>query len=266
MSVVEEIREQQKKALQGMTRKEKLSYFWDYYKVHTLVAVVVVFLAVLFIYQYVTNKDYGFYAAVINADLTDLPQTNPWGSEFEDYAGIDTEKYQAYIDTSFALSDTDSTQYSLSSTEKLLAMLQTGMVDVIVADTETFETYAQNQYFMNLAEALPEDVYARYEDCLYYTDTATFDMGDDDTFYTQDELTDPDTYVINHRDPATMENPVAVGICLTAGNKLIDAGCYDYLSELGATYQGYPSEAVLGIPVTSEKLETVLAFLEFMEE
>ncbi|MBP3475803.1 MAG: hypothetical protein J6K48_05745 [Lachnospiraceae bacterium] len=266
MSVVEEIREQQKSALKEMDTRQKLSYFWDYYKIHTIVAIAVISLSALFIYQYVTNKDYGFYAAIINADITNIPEVNPWGSEFEEYAGIDTDHYQAYIDTSIALSDNDSTQYSMSSTEKLLAMLQTGIVDVIVSDTATFENYAQNEYFMNLKEALPEDVYAKYEDCLYYTDMATVDTGDDDTFYTQDELTDPDTYVINHRDPSTMENPVAVGICLPEDNKLIEAGCFDYLAELGTTYQGYPSEAVLGIPITSTKLDTVLKFLEFLEE
>ncbi len=266
MSVVEEIREQQKKALKEMNAKEKLSYFWDYYKMHTIVAVAAVCLITLFIYQYVTNKDYGFYAAIINADITYIPETNPWGTEFEAYAGIDTEEYEAYIDTSIALSDSDSSQYSLSNTEKLLAMLQTGIVDVIVADTATFENYAQNECFMNLEAALPADVYAKYEDCLYYTDLATVDTGDDDTFYTADELVDPDTYVINHHDPSAMENPVAVGICLPEGNKIIDTGCYDYLSDLDTTYQGYPSEAVLGIPVTSTKLDTVLKFLEFMEE
>lgn len=266
MSVVEEIREQQKKALKDMNTKEKLAYFWDYYKIHTFVVIAVIAFAATFIYQYATNRDYGFYAAVINADTTALTEVNPWGSEFEEYAGIDTEEYQAYIDTSIALSDNDSTQYSMSSTEKLLAMVQTGIVDVIVADTAVFENYAQYEYFMNLEEVLPAEVYEKYKDCLYYTDAATFDTGDDDTYYSQDELPDPDTYVINHRDPSTMEKPVAVGICLPESNKLMQTGCYDYLSSMGTTYQGYPSEAVLGIPVTSTKLDTVLKFLEFMEE
>ena len=41
-SVIEEIRDVQKKAFATMTVKEKLAYFWDYYKVHTIVAVIVV--------------------------------------------------------------------------------------------------------------------------------------------------------------------------------------------------------------------------------
>ena len=266
MSVVEEIREQQKKALSEMNTKEKLAYFWDYYKVHTIVVIAAVFLIVMFIYQYATNKDYGFYAAIINADTTKLSDIDPWSKEFEQYVGMDTDKYQAYIDTTFVLSDDSSDQYALANTEKLMAMVQTGTIDVMVTDTANFEKYAQNEYFMNLEEVLPADVYAKYKDYLYYTDGATIDAVDDDKFYMPDELPDPSTYTVNHRDPSTMKKPIPVGICLPEGNKIIDSGCFDYLAETGVTYQGYPSEAVFGIPVTSEKLDTVLKFLEFIEE
>ena len=147
-----------------------------------------------------------------------------------------------------------------------MAMVQTGAIDVMVTDTANFEKYAQNEYFMNLEEVLPADVYAKYKDYLYYTDVATIDAVDDDKFYMPDELPDPSTYTVNHRDPSTMKKPIPVGICLPEGNKIIDSGCFDYLAETGVTYQGYPSEAVFGIPVTSEKLDTVLKFLEFIEE
>lgn len=265
MSVVAEIREQQKRALKDMTPKEKLSYFWDYYKIHALVAIAVIALASVFIYQYVTNKDYGFYAAIINADITNLTDIR-WGEEFEQYADIDTDEYYACIDTSIALSDTDYSQYTMSNTEKLMAMLQIGVVDVIVADTGTFENYAQNDFFANLEVLLPQEVLTKYQDCLYYTDAADFDNGDDDTFYTEEELTDPATLVINHHDPSTMENPIPVGICLPEENKIMETGCYDYLNDMGTTYQGYPSEVILGIPVTSTKPDMVLKFLEFIEE
>ena len=263
-SIHEEIKEQQQKT-KDMSTKGKLSYFWYYYKVHTIVVVAVITIVGMFIHQFITNKDYAFYASIINADYSNLEE-NQWGPEFEEYADIDTEEYQAYIDTSIMLTDDDSSQYSMSNTEKMLAMLQTGIIDVIVADTETFENYAQYEYFVNLEEVLPEDVLAKYEDCLYYTDMATVDTGDDDTFYTESELENPADLVINHRDPSTMENPVPVGIILSKGNKIMDAGCYDYLAEAQTTYQGYPSEAILGIPVTSTKLDTVLKFLTFMEE
>lgn len=265
MSVAEEIREQQKKALSEMNAREKLAYFWDYYKVHTIVVIIAAFIIATFVYQYATNRDYGFYAAVINADTTRLSDIDSWNTEFEQYVDMDTDNYQAYIDTSFVLDDSYS-QYALANTEKLMAMVQTGTIDVIVTDTASFEKYAQNEFFMNLEEMLPADVYARYKDYLYYTDGATIDAANNDKLYMPDELPDPSTYTVNHRDPSTMKKPIPVGICLPEGNKIMDSGCFDYLAETGVTYQGYPSEAVFGIPVSSKKLDTVLKFLEFIEE
>ncbi len=75
MSVVEEIREQQKKSLSTMSFKEKLAYFWDYYKVHALAAVILIIVTVSIIHQFVTNKDYAFYATVLNAGTIEYEDT-----------------------------------------------------------------------------------------------------------------------------------------------------------------------------------------------
>lgn len=260
-SIHGEIKEQHQKT-KNMSTKGKLEYFWYYYKIHTFAAIAVIALVVSFVKQYRENKDYAFYAALINTDIMHI-EDNQWGDEFAEYAEIDTDKYRAYIDTSIVFSDNNSTQYSLTSTEKLLVMVQAGIVDVIVADTDTFENYAQNDFFADLENALPAATLEKYRDCLYYTDAATFDTGDDDMFQTMDDLEDPATLVIDHRDPSAMEQPVPVGICLSKGNKIIETGCYDYLSNV--TYQGYPSEVILGIPLTSKNLDTILKFLTFLE-
>lgn len=263
-SISGEIREQHQKT-KDMSLKGKLSYFWYYYKIHTLVVIAVAAFVIMFIHQYVTNKDYAFYAALINADIA-YSEDNKWGDDFAQYAGIDTQEYECYIDTSFMLAQNDTSQYSVSSTEKLLVMVQSGIIDVIVADTATFEGYAGNELFADLSTILPDNLLEKYKDCLYYTDAAAFDNGDDDTFYSLDELPDPDTFVINHRDPSSMEQPVPVGICLPQESKIMASGCYDYLSEGNVTYQGYPSEAVLGIPLSSTRIDTILQFLAFLDE
>lgn len=266
MSVVDEIREEQKKALSTMTFREKLSYFWYYYKIHTAVILAVLAFAILFIYQYVTNKDYGFYAAFVNAGLTyeNSELSTEWAEEFQEYAQIDPDEYQVYFDTSIALSQDMGSQYAISNQEKMLAMMQAGMVHAIVAETETFEKYAQNEYFYDLETLFSAEELAKYGAYFYYTDAATFVDGTDDTFYAEDEQTNPADLVIDHRDPASMEDPVAVGIILTEGNRLADAGYYDYLTDSEYDYQGYPADIVLGIPVTNKEPELAVRFLEFI--
>lgn len=250
-----------------MSAKEKIAYFWDYYKIHTLVAIVVIIAAASFIYQYVTNKDYGFYAALVNASITDgnLDLASTWAEEFQEYAAIDPDEYMVYIDTNIFLSDDIGSQYGVANQEKMLALMQIGTVNAIVADTKTFEEYAQLEYFYNLEKLLSEDEIEKYRPYFYYTDAATFEQDDDDTYYDITERPNPGALVIDHRDPATMEQPVAVGIILSEDNLLATAGYYAYLDDPEYDYQGYPSDAVLGIPITNEQPELVIRFLEFLK-
>lgn len=267
MSIAEEIREEQRKAFSTMSFKEKLAYFWYYYKVHVLVSVAVIAMASTFIYQYVTNKDYGFYATLVNAMITDQNHelAAEWMSRFQEYAGIDPEEYQVYIDTSVVLSQDMSSQYSISNEEKMFAMMQVGTINSIVAETESFEKYAQFEYFYNLESLLSAEEIEKYRPYFYYTDAATFDTGDDDTYYEESERKDPGALTIDHRNPSDMEQPIAVGIILTSDNKLAEAGYYAYLTSDEYDYQGYPAEAVLGIPVSCKQPELAIRFLEFLE-
>lgn len=267
MSVAEEIREEQKKALSAMSAKEKIAYFWDYYKVHTLVVIVVLTLAVTFIHQYVTNKDYGFYAALVNAGLTESNHelTEVWAEEFQEYAQIDPDEYVVYIDTSVSLAEDTGSQYAISNQEKMLALMQVGVINAIVADTETFEKYAKNEYFYDLKMLMTGEELEKYGPYLYYTDIATFTDANDDTYYDESERENPGDLVIDHRDPSAMEQPVAVGIILTENNMIADAGYYSYLANAEYDYQGYPSDAVLGIPLTNKEPELAIRFLEYIQ-
>lgn len=260
-SMYGEIREQQKKT-KDMSLKGKLSYFWDYYKIHTFVVLALIAMTALFIQQYRANKDYAFYAVLLNANSA-LIDSETMSNEFTEYAGIDTEEYRTYIDSSFTYSTTDFSQYSMASMEKLVVMIQAGEIDVIVADTAAFEPQAQNEHFLNLETVLPKEVLDKYKDCLYYTDAGTFGSMDDS--YYEDEQINPDTFTIDHHEPSSMQQPIPVGIFLPEGNKLMETGCYDYLAQNETTYQGYPSEAVLGIPATAKHIDNIVKFLEFTE-
>ena len=261
-SLYGEIKEQHQKT-KDMSLKGKLGYFWDYYRVHTAVVLVVLAFTVMFIRQYRANKDYAFYAVLINVDTTRI-QNDQWNDEFSEYADIDTKEYATAFDTSFIISRDNFSEYSMTSMEKLVVMISSGIIDVIVADTGTFESEAQNEYYVNLETVLPKELLDKYSDYLYYTDAATFEATAN-AIYSDTEQPSPDTFIINHHDPSSMEQPIPVGICLPAGNKLIETGCYDYLAESGAAYQGYPSEAVLGITANSAHIDTIIKFLEFLE-
>ncbi|MDE5716119.1 MAG: hypothetical protein K2I53_00615 [Lachnospiraceae bacterium] len=267
-SVIEEIREQQKKAFATMSPKEKLAYFWDYYKVHTIAAIAVIAFVIAFIGSYRSNKPIAFYAVLLNANAMEDNGANAaaWNEGFMEYAGIDPETYQVNIDTSITLSTDGGDQYEVANRQKMAAMMHAGDIHAIVADTETFEGYARLEYFYDLTETFTEEELAPYADLLYYTDGAAFDAETGDTLEEM-EAAQEAVYnqVIDHGDPSSMEKPVAVGIRIPqTGNRLGDSGYYDYIFESDYTFQGYPSEIVIGIPVSVEDTRMALQFLDYL--
>lgn len=264
-SVHDEIREQQQKTKE-MSVKGKLSYFWDYYKIHTIVAICVIAFVVSFVHQMRANKPYAFYAVLLNAvtNSENIDTNVMLEDEFQTYAGIDPEAYQVCIDTSLSISD-DVSQYDMANRQKMAALMHVGDIHVIVADTKTFEEYAHLETFYDLSEVFTAEELASYADLLYYTDAADFN---DDTGDTLQEMEDAqkayDAKTIDHSDPSAMVKPIPVGIRIpTSGNKLAEAGYYRYLQE-DHIFQGYPEETVLGIPLSVEDPKLALQFLSFL--
>ena len=153
----------------------------------------------------------------------------------------------------------------VANQQRLLDMLMAGNVSAFVAHTETFEAYAQFEYFYDIESLLSTEELEKYGPYLYYTDAATFDDSSDIPSGEQSIQEDRSNLVINHRDSSTMEQPVAVGVILTEDNMIADAGYYAYLREAGYEYQGYPSDVVLGIPLTFKEPELVIRFLEYIQ-
>lgn len=266
MSVAEEIREAQKKALSTMSARKKLAYFWEYYKIHTLAAIAIIAIVFSLVKQFVTNKDIGLYAVLVDAITTDsnFGLNEIWSEEFKEYTQIDPDKYEVSIDTSISISENADVQYSLVNQQKLFAMLTAGSISAFIADTETFETYAQNDTFYDIEPLLTEEGMNKYGPYLYYTDASTLGSTNDILSDNGSAQEEPSNLMINHRDPSAMKQPVAVGVILTEGNKIAEAGYYAYLRKGGYEYQGYPSDVILGIPVTNKDPEFAIRFLEYI--
>ena len=74
MAVSDDIRKEKEKA-KDMSFKGKLSYFWYYYKVHTIVAIVIIVFLCALIKDISSSKDYAFYATYFNAEQTFSAET-----------------------------------------------------------------------------------------------------------------------------------------------------------------------------------------------
>ncbi len=257
--VIDEIRQQQMKTKE-MSAKGKLEYFWDYYKVHTIVAILVIFFAAMFIRDIVTAKDYNFYSILFNARQLSGDSLE---SAFSEYAGLDTENYECYIDASTGLSLTSFTEYDMATVQKLMATIQIGDLDTVVFNSELFNNYAGNEMFLDLRTILSEEELNAWKDYLYYIDyvevaaeredvdveesPAEKDAADDET--RQQEILEETN---RHRSPEGMAEPVPVGIFMEASPFAEKSGAYSDLVP------------VFGFVSTSKRTETGKQFLEFL--
>lgn len=257
--VIDEIRQQQMKTKE-MSAKGKLEYFWDYYKVHTIVAILVIFFAAMFIRDVATAKDYNFYSILFNARQL---SGDGLESAFSEYAGLDTENYECYIDASTGLSLTSFTEYDMATVQKLMATIQIGDLDTVVFNSELFNNYAGNEMFLDLRTVLSEEELNAWKDYLYYIDyvevaaeredvdveeaLAEKDAADDEM--RQQEILEETN---RHRSPEGMAEPVPVGIFMEESPFAEKSGAYSGLVP------------VFGFVSTSKRTETGKQFLEFL--
>ena len=142
-SVFDEIRAQHKK-MKGKSVKEKAAYFWEYYRVATIVAILVIAFAANLIYTIVTAKDSAFHGVLING-YTDIDVTS-FMEGFESFAQIDTNKYSTSLETNFTLQQDSTDQYTMANIQKFAAMVAAKELDVVIIDPDTFATYADGGY------------------------------------------------------------------------------------------------------------------------
>ena len=172
MAMRDEVNEQKSK-LKGKTWKEKLGYFWDYYKIHTFITLLVIVVAGVFIHDAITAKDYGFSATLLNSYASDNQEALE--NEFAAYSNIDLDIYDCYIDTGSTLSYETMSEMDLAISQRLIAMAQTEAIDVVISDFEPFSNFSKGMMFVDLREELSKDEFAKYEPYFYYIDGALED-------------------------------------------------------------------------------------------
>ena len=265
MAVRDEIREQRKK-LKGQGFKAHLEYFWEYYKIHTIVALVAIIFVVTLIRDISNNKPYAMYALFVNNQGAATQETLQTG--FAEYAGIDTEAEAVLIDTSsnYLSSSLDNT--SVATSEKIMALLAAKELDAMVADEQVLYHYATQETFMDLREvfteeelkALDEQGLIMYVDQGYidylasdeYTDYVTTRKYDKNNKYAVMAANYEETFEDIIPDKSEIDNPIPLGVIVTDSTVLKECGAYD-----GET-------AIAGIAINTLRPERARQFLEYL--
>lgn len=162
----DEIREQNAK-LKDAPLKEKIAYFQEYYLKTTILIVIGVIFVGYLAYSVLTAPSDTAFAAFFYNDTGDSSNTELIDG-FTAYMNIDTEKHEAYIDTTMNYSPDNNNYDAYMSLEKSMAVISTGELDVIVGDTDTIDYFARGECLHDITTVLPDDLLAQFQDKLYY--------------------------------------------------------------------------------------------------
>lgn len=150
-----------------MNRKEKRDYFKEYYRNKMIVLIIAAVGLIWLLYSILgPSVEQMLYVAVLN-DYWEDAAVEQLETDMKEYLQGDPKWEDVVIDDSFYFKD-DSSSDAYSYIQKLAAFIFAGDVELLVADEEQFAVYATQDYFVNLEEELPADLYAEVKDHLVY--------------------------------------------------------------------------------------------------
>ena len=156
--------------------KEKLDYFWTYYKVPVIAAIFIILFAIG-IWQTTEKYDRDALRIIIADDHGTDMQTETLSSLYE--AASDTPT-TVNFDNSLLL-DSGYTETAVAYTQKLIAMLNSNGIDVFIAPESVFKQYGAQGMFSDLSTLLSEDELAELESSgnIFYAELDDADKTED---------------------------------------------------------------------------------------
>ncbi len=262
-SVNDEIREQREK-LKGQGFKAHLEYFWDYYKIHTIVAVVAIIFVVTLIRDIANNKPYALNVLMVNSQGTETQSYLQDG--FVQYAGIDTSTEAVLVDTSSNVITSSIDSTTVATSEKIMALIAASELDVFVSDPSVAYHYASQDTFMDLRDVMTAEELDKYSGRLFYVDRAYMDYlasEEYSNYITTGKFDESNKYAVladdfnrnfayGEMDPGEMDDPVPVGVIFTDSAVLEECGAYP------------DKKAIAAIVINSKRTENAKAFIEYL--
>ena len=249
MTILEYIKKEYRNVMEKPP-KERLEYFWEYYKWHAIVTFLILVAIVQGIVGIATNKDTVFSGIMLNAKIAVDDEAFLQG--FYDRTGIDPKKQEAAFFADITMTD-DPSDHNTTTFQRIMAGISVKDTDFIIGPSEPFKfcAYNSNRIFTDLREYLDAETLEKFaaEDRIYYVEGTILDLlnAPIGTSINVNTLTYPDP-----KKPELMENPIPVAIEITDRTALQNAY--------------YRNEPVLyfGMVANTQRKELVIDFLAYL--
>lgn len=247
MAVMDEFKEERER-MKSQPFKERLAYFWDYYKWHVLATVAIICCVVSYAYNMITAKDISLHVALIDCYCNE-ESMEEYRNELIDSMGLNPKKQTVHLDNSFLFSSADTLEHSMEEVFSLKVIAKE--IDVMLSHEDIFDRYVQNDIFADLRDYLSPEQLEYYQDSFYYVDYAIIES---EAIYNTDFAENPFVDNANHRSPEGMEKPIPVGIYVTGTEDF--QGHYYFVNK--------SQEVVFGLMYYVEDPSYALQFLDNM--
>ena len=237
----------EKVKLSGLSFQQKMEYFWDYFKWHIIIVVVLV-VSIIYTVVAITSQKEVILSGYFLDSIYIEEEEEPLFASFEDYAQIDTSTFTTEFFTNLSINQDDPTT-SMIAMQRLVATITTGETDFIAAPIATFTeiAYQATPFFTDLRNLFSSEQLAQYSDLILWMDKQVQE-GLDEAYElgvtTTIEYPDP-------RMPETMSEPIPIGLAFQN-------------EELDMLYKTHNIIVCFGITENTSHSDMVLCFFQYL--
>ena len=137
--------------LKSMSKKKKAEYIWEYYKLHIIGVLAVIFIVASLIHGQITKIDYVFNLTMIGNNVDENKKTDLEKQLTSIVIKDGEKKKQAIVDV-IPLEGSSKANASMSSIsmQKFIAKISVGELDVVILDKGMFESFVKQDMFSRL--------------------------------------------------------------------------------------------------------------------
>lgn len=133
----------------NMSRKEKIEYIWEYYKLYIIGAVILVVIAGSFIHGIVTRVDSIFNVTIIG-NVEEDKRSNFQKQLTNQVVGTGDKKKKASVDLIPVSTNGDMSVIPNQYMQQIVAKMSAGELDILILDKSLFNTLAKQDGFARL--------------------------------------------------------------------------------------------------------------------